>query len=240
MPSPNLLAPKLAPMQLFSALRGHCGQHWESYTRHRFVKQLANGTLPEACFRKYLIQDYLFLKHFARAYALAAYKADGLEDMRAATETLNALIHTEMALHIAYCKGWGLTEPQMANMPEDMATIAYTRYVLDIGHQGDFLDLLVALAPCAIGYGVIATDLMAEDSTKIEGNPYGDWLKTYAGEEYLKVALSAAAQLDRAAFKYCGDPTGGARFANLSQIFCTATQLEAAFWDMGMSAAPKL
>ena len=41
----------------------------EKYTGHAFVRQLAAGTLPERCFRHYLIQDYLFLIHFARAGA---------------------------------------------------------------------------------------------------------------------------------------------------------------------------
>jgi len=37
--------------------------------------------LPEQCFRHYLVQDYLFLIHFARAYALAAYKSETLADI---------------------------------------------------------------------------------------------------------------------------------------------------------------
>lgn len=33
--------------------------------------ELGDGTLPDAAFRMYLVQDYLFLIQFARAYALA-------------------------------------------------------------------------------------------------------------------------------------------------------------------------
>jgi thiaminase (transcriptional activator TenA) len=32
---------------------------------------LADGSLAEAAFRHYLVQDYLFLTEFARAYALS-------------------------------------------------------------------------------------------------------------------------------------------------------------------------
>ena len=46
------------------------------------VLLLATGELPEACFRRYLVQDYLFLIHFARAWGLAIYKSDQLAEMR--------------------------------------------------------------------------------------------------------------------------------------------------------------
>ena len=44
---------------------GNFGEDWRRYTQHDFVRQLARGTLPEASFRRYLGQDYLFLVHFA-------------------------------------------------------------------------------------------------------------------------------------------------------------------------------
>ena len=52
---------------LFPRLVDDCAEVWRAYTRHLFVLSLAKGDLPEACFRRYLVQDYLFLIHFARA-----------------------------------------------------------------------------------------------------------------------------------------------------------------------------
>ena len=56
---------------LFSRLVEASEAAWSAYTRHQFVLLLAAGDLPEACFRRYLVQDYLFLIHFCRAYGLA-------------------------------------------------------------------------------------------------------------------------------------------------------------------------
>ncbi|MHC6804344.1 thiaminase II/PqqC family protein, partial [Vibrio antiquarius] len=47
-----------------------CRQDWQEYTEHAFVQQLAKGTLAQPCFLHYLKQDFLFLKQYARAYAL--------------------------------------------------------------------------------------------------------------------------------------------------------------------------
>ncbi len=60
---------------LFARLRAAAGDDWRAYTGHEFVRRLGDGSLPEECFRHYLIQDYLFLIHFARAYAHPAYKS---------------------------------------------------------------------------------------------------------------------------------------------------------------------
>ena len=51
---------------------------------HEFVAKLGDGTLPQAAFRSYLVQDYLFLIQFARAWGLAAYKSRTIADIRAA------------------------------------------------------------------------------------------------------------------------------------------------------------
>lgn len=134
---------------LFRQLRSAAAADWEAYVRHPFVRALADGSLPEECFRHYLIQDYLFLGHLARAYGLASFKAENLDDLRAAADALNAIINKEMHLHLDYCGGWGLTAADAATAAEAPATIAYTRFVLDRGVAGDLLDLWVALTPAS-------------------------------------------------------------------------------------------
>ncbi len=56
---------------------------WHLYINHPFVLGLGNGKLPLESFKKYLIQDYLYLVHFARANALASYKAKNIRDIAA-------------------------------------------------------------------------------------------------------------------------------------------------------------
>src|SRR5437868_1870712 len=132
---------------LFGRLVGAAGPDWPAYTRHEFVLALARGDLPEPAFRRYLVQDYLFLLHFARAWGLAVYKSETLADMRRAQSLVGATLDVEIGLHAEYCRGWDLSEAEMAADPEAPETIAYTRFVLDRGVAGDRLDLEAALAP---------------------------------------------------------------------------------------------
>lgn len=218
---------------LFEHLKSACAWEWERYIRHDFVRQLGAGDLPEPAFRHYLQQDYLFLLHFARAYALAGYKAHTLADMRAAAATFSALVDTEMKLHVKFCAGWGLTEAEMEALPEDGPTVAYTRFVLDRGMAGDLLDLHVALAPCVVGYAEIGRRLEADPATLRDGNPYAEWIDMYAGEDYQAVAADAIANLDSLFVRRGGE----GRLDSLVRTFRIATELEVAFWQMGLDRA---
>ncbi len=146
----------------FPLWRAAAGDHWTAYTRHPFVERMRDGTLPRAAFLRYLVQDYLFLIHFSRAWALAVTKADAVAEMRTCAAIVHALIDGEMTLHIRTCAAAGIDAGKLEAAEERPETIAYTRYVLDAGHSGDFLDLLAALAPCVLGYGEIGARLAAE------------------------------------------------------------------------------
>ena len=215
-------------MSFFERLKKAASAEWRAYTEHPFTAGLADGTLPEAAFRHYLVQDYLFLIEFARAYALAVYKSIQLVDMREAASGLSAILDVEMNLHVRLCAGWGLSPRDLEQAPSAAETLAYTRYVLDAGMRGDLLSLQVALAPCVIGYAEIATRLAETDATT-PTNPYKVWIDEYAGPAYQEVAAKARAHLDRLAALYV---TPG-REAELITIFKEATRLETDFWEMG-------
>src|ERR1700675_4321225 len=189
-------------MSFFERLKTEASGEWRAYTEHPFIVGLADGTLPETAFRHYLVQDYLFLIEFARAYALAIYKSPELADMRESAAGLSAILDVEMDLHIKLCAGWGLSPGDLEHAPPAVEMLAYTRYVLDAGMRGDLLALKVALAPCVIGYAEIATRLTSRPYAHAETNPYRVWIAEYAGAPYQEVAAKARAHLEGLADLY--------------------------------------
>lgn len=216
-------------MTFFERLKSAASVEWRAYTEHPFTEAMADGSLPEASFRHYLVQDYLFLIEFARAYALAIYKSPSLTDMRESAAGISAILDVEMDLHVKLCAGWGLSSGDLERAPPASEMLAYTRYVLDAGMRGDLLALKVALAPCVIGYAEIAARLAARPGALAATNPYSAWIAEYAGAAYQEVAAKARAQLDRLAERYATP----SREAELIAIFAEATRLEADFWEMG-------
>ena len=215
---------------LFAQLKHTCREDWREYCEHEFVNKLGDGSLEPACFRHYLMQDYLFLMHFARAHALLVYKSETLAEMTHAAGVLNVLLAGEMSLHVDFCQSWGLSRADIEAVEEQPANMAYTRYVLERGLAGDCLDLLVALLPCTVGYAEIGCRLSAQYSKSLESNPYRKWIESYSTEAYQASSLEAIAALDRLALRASEE-----RFESLCKTFRQATRLEVGFWDMGLN-----
>ena len=218
----------------FAAWRAGAKDKWRDYTHHRFVEGLRDGSLPRASFLHYLVQDYVFLVHFSRAWSLAIVKSETLEEMKVCAGTVDALVNHEMSLHVKTCARAGIDEEALFTASESVENLAYTRYVMDSGMQGDFLDMMAALAPCVMGYGEIGLRLAAD---KVADTPYAEWIATYADPEYQAVCTSVGAMIDGAVARRIGDLSTSPRASVLQDRFNIATQLEVGFWSMGVNAA---
>lgn len=216
-------------MPLFDRLKADAAGEWLAYVGHPFVRGLGDGTLPKESFRHYLVQDYMFLIQFARAYALAAYKAPDVDLLRHHAAAVNAILN-EMTLHLRLAAEWGESEADLTAAIEAQATVAYTRFVLDAGMKGDLLDLMTVLAPCVIGYGEIGAALAQTPAGLSPKNPYRGWIEEYSGTAYQAVAADARSELDRLAEIGLTE----ARYPRLLALFRQATRLEADFWQMGL------
>lgn len=216
----------------FALWRAGAGQTWLDYTRHAFVEGMRDGSLPRAAFLHYLIQDYVFLVHFSRAWSLAVVKAETINEMKVCAGTVDALVNHEMALHIKTCAAEGIEEETLFNSIEAVENLAYTRYVMDAGLQGDFLDMMAALAPCVMGYGEIGLRLKADMN---EDTPYKEWINTYADPEYQDVCTNVGTMMDAAIVRRLSDMSASPRALFLQERFTTATRLEVGFWQMGLN-----
>lgn len=221
-----------ASNMLYSRLRRDTGADWDAYVNHRFVRQLADGSLPRAEFLAWMVQDYLYLMHYARAYALLIYKSDTVDQMRGAALIVSGLLNNEMSLHRQQLAAAGVSETDLAAAEESIETLAYGRYVLDRAQTGDMLDLLVTLSACLAGYGEIGLRLMGDASIAREGHPYRDWIETYGGADYSDIVREGLIRLEEVAQSHGAD----ARYPSLFRQFRQAVRLEAAFWDAGRSA----
>ncbi|WP_170571019.1 thiaminase II [Ruegeria atlantica] len=218
--------------KVFTLMRDAAQGPWRDYTRHAFVEGMKDGSLPRKAFLHYLRQDYVFLIHFSRAWALAVVKSETHEEMLAAARTVNGLISEEMKLHIGICEAERIPQDQLFATPERAENLAYTRYVLEAGYSGDLLDLLAALAPCVMGYGEIGTRLAADATSSI----YRDWINTYASDDYQAACVAVGELLDSALTRRIGSNfEASPRWNRLCQTFRTATELEVNFWQMGLT-----
>jgi thiaminase II len=202
---------------------------WRKYIHHDFATQMARGTLSEDLFKNYLIQDYLYLTHFARTHALAAYKSKTM-DAITASATIILHIEREMELHLSYCREFGISKADIEDpaRKESLACVAYSRYVLDVGHSEDWLALQMALAPCLLGYGETAQRLYREKEsvTTQQGNRYWRWVENYVADDYQEAVRVGSKLIEKNIVKQSPH-----RIEELIKIFVKATEMEVRFWD---------
>ena len=218
--------------KIFNLLRENHKDNWLLYTKHEFINKLSNDTLKEEKFLNYLIQDYLFLIQFSKAWSLAILKSDNLEEMKIAASTVNDLINFEMELHITLCANYGISKSDLENADEENANIAYTRYVLELGYSSDFLDLLSSLAPCVLGYGEIGLNCQNSNPKTLM---YKKWIETYSSIEYQNVCENVSGLIDKAFLLRLGTNFENTyKWKKVNQIFKKATLLEVDFWNMAI------
>ncbi len=219
---------------LFGRLREGAASEWDAYVGHPFVRGIADGTLDPGHFRRFLVQDYLYLLQYARVCALAVYKSDSVHDMRSAAATVSGLLDTELSMHLAYCRGWSLDEDALQAEPASIELLAYTGFMLDRAQAGDLLDLMAVLAACLVGYAEVGIRLGADPATRRVGNPYHSWIEMYSGDTYVGLAEAGIVRLNAMA-----EARGGERrFAALLRDFRTTVRLEASFWSGAMTDPP--
>ena len=160
----------------------------EAALGHRFVRGLADGSLPREAFAGYVAQDAYFLQSFARGYALGVARSPD----RAALETfadLLAGVREELHLHAAYAQRWGVDLGSVEPAP---ATLAYTDFLLATAWLGGIGLICAAMTPCMRLYAHLGQRLAAEGVT----GPYEQWVTTYADSGFEALAARLEALLD--------------------------------------------
>ena len=207
----------------FYKLKNSCNKEWSEYTDHKFLSDLVSNKLPDKNFRKYLIQDYVFLHQFLKILALSIYKSNSFEEINRSVNFIKGIDH-EIKLHTSYCKKWKISLNSLSNIKVERANSAYTDHILKVGKNGNNLDIFTGLAPCIIGYGEIGFKLSKIKNWK--KSKYSSWIKMYSSKEYQQVAKDNINYLD-ILFRNKKDKN----LTKLKKNFKKSTILEKNFWE---------
>ena len=207
----------------FYKLKSSCNKEWSEYTDHKFLSDLVSNKLPDKNFKKYLVQDYIFLQQFLKILALSVYKSKSFEEISRSVNFIKGIDH-EIKLHISYCKKWKIPLRSLANIKVESANSAYTDHVLSVGKNGNNLDIFSSLSPCIIGYGEIGFKLSKIKNWK--KSKYSSWIKMYSSKEYQQVAKDNIGYLD-ILFKN----NKNKNLSKLKSNFKKSTILERNFWE---------
>ena len=123
------------------------------------MRGIGDSTLDVERFKHWVRQDYRFLIEYCRLFGLAAARAPDLDTLERFANLLQATTRTEMDLHRAYAREFGITEAELEREPMAPTTRAYTDFLLRVAATGDFAELAGALLPCLWGFAEIGQAL---------------------------------------------------------------------------------
>ncbi|MET9247736.1 TenA family protein [Nonomuraea sp. NPDC003709] len=180
---------------------------------HPTVAGIARGDLPEAVFRSWLEQDYLFLLDYVRVFARLAWQSpDGhLGDL---VDLAHTTYHDELSLHRSLSAEFGADLEGAVKGP---ACAAYTAFLLE--SAASYGEGLAALYPCMWGYSSLG-QILAEISPA--ESRYRAWVDTYADPAFAALTARIAQMIDEAA----PDP------ARAEELFAEGMAHELAFWSV--------
>ncbi|MET9023952.1 TenA family protein [Actinopolymorpha sp. NPDC004070] len=204
---------------------GFCADAWAATAKTRaaidalpFVVTLGDGSLDGARFAYYLAQDAFYLDDYARALAAAAVKAPNSADLAFFAKSAHTAIEVEQDLHRTHVQ-------DLAGYRRSPTCVGYTSYLLGVAHTRGYAELVAALLPCFRVYQDVGMRLLAA-AGDLTGHPYGDWIGTYADEEFARSTARVCEIADRVA--------GGADPATVERMheaYARATAWEWMFWD---------
>ncbi len=199
---------------------------WKGYNRHPFVMGIQEGTLEREKFRFYIIQDSLYLRDYARTFAVGVAKSRSLETAALFTKYISVM-NGELNVHKGYLAKLGVSREELDQTPPSLDNLSYTSYMLRVAYEDGEAEILAAILSCAYSYQLIAENIVANRPSSLDDPFYGDWIAGYASEGYARDNVVLLETLDRLTADYNED-----QLKHLRDIFVACSRYEMAFWEM--------
>jgi thiaminase (transcriptional activator TenA) len=196
---------------------------YEETLRHPFLIGLSDGSLPEAKFRHYVVQDSHYLRDFARALSILAAKAPTEDAFTLLLGHATNAITVERALHESFYTGWGLSQADVWATAPSPSNLLYSSYLLRVVQSQCFAEGLAAVLPCYWVYWEVGKVL----ETRGSPNPlYQTWIDAYASKSFATVVMEMLTLTEASAAS-----SNDAQREQMRAIFTLATRMEYLFWD---------
>lgn len=117
---------------------------WEECAATPFVQEVQTGKLPLEKFKRYMIQDSIYLKNYARIYGKAIFHAATLREIQLYYSMLNFVNDTESEVRLDYLKQFCITDDDIeliAPLPENQN---YIDFMFEIASHGKNEEILMA------------------------------------------------------------------------------------------------
>ncbi|HEY7608742.1 MAG TPA: TenA family protein [Alphaproteobacteria bacterium] len=122
---------------------------WRAATAHRFVRELGGDTLPDAAFRRYLVQDFAFIEALVTLLGYAVARAPDMPAKRRLAGFLTAVTGDETNYFERALTALGAGEAFAApdRIALGAATERFRALMAAAGERGTYAEILAIVTP---------------------------------------------------------------------------------------------
>ncbi len=198
---------------------------YEAILKHPFLTGLADGSLPEATFAFYVVQDSLYLKQYGHTLAAIASRAPDAGETEMFARHFIGVVAVEQQLHDELLGELGI-DPATVDAAEMAPTnLAFTSYLVATARGGSYAEAVAAVLPAYWIYWKVGKELRRRGSPDPR---FQRWIDTYSGADYGDYVQEVLDLTNR-----LGAGLSEAERARLHRNFRTSSRYEWMFWDMG-------
>jgi thiaminase (transcriptional activator TenA) len=199
---------------------------WNKILSHKFIIEIAEGTLPIGKFVFYLKQDQIFLNSFCDLLAAAAR----ITYDKQTKSWFESLIHTTSKYEIPMQNEilYQLEDnPEFIGVSAEETTLKYTSYIKRVSDSKNLAIIVSAMAPCPWTYYEISEALI---KTNIKTEYYKRWLRFYSSKESEEQLNQIKNIMNKLA-----NSADGSKKIEMKNHFSISCNYELEFWNMAYS-----
>lgn len=213
-------------MNISEQLKHNSHDLWQRAIAHPFIEEMGDGSLTAERFRRYFLQDYVFVNDLVKVAGVAVSKAPTLPLARPIEEFLSNILGAEDALFVGAFEILGIPESEYRNVQPLPTTAALGNFLVRLAYEGAFAETCCAMLVTEgvyLDWGERLRDAHPEDSGNPLGSFYRGWIDLHTQETLGPIVNHLSSVVDSAA---------GSEISRLQSIFDRAVRYEIAFWRM--------
>lgn len=187
-----------------------------------FLKELSEGTLSNHAFARYIAQDEIYLKNYYKQMYMLADLMEEEQDRNLFLSFAQSGMEGEKALHDMLIEKYGID----TDVKPSMVTAGYNAHICEGIATGNPCVALASVLPCMWIYNQVGLHIL--NHSKLEGNPYKEWILEYGQEEFTTGVNKVLKMIDGWAAKADKETR-----EMMDHYYLKAALYEYAFWDYG-------
>ena len=220
-------------------LRTAADPAWTDATEHRFVRELGDGTLDDAVFRRYVVQDVAFVDALTSVVGAAVADAPDVAAKRRLAEFLTTVVGPESDYFERTFDALGVPESDRTSPTLDAPTRSFEHLLAHGASVGGYAETLAVLLPVEWVYLTWATNVRdgVSDAAGDAGHDrfyLDEWAAMHADSEFAAFVGWLRDRLDAEAAS-----ASDRRRDRMERLFVDAVELEVDFFDAAYEATDR-